>query len=344
MVQESAAIPLLDELDRAIVHALQIYPRAPWSLVGDVLEVDPVTVSRRWRRMEQSGLAWVTAYPRLTNADHAITAVIEIDTEPGASGEVATTLARRPNAVNVKETAGGRDLIVSVQAPTVRSLTRFLSDHLGTTEGVAGTRTHLATGVPAEGSNWRLRSLDSHQHERLQAAARAALARGRPGPWDDLDAQLVTLLSTDGRMPLGRLAHAANTSVTTTRRRLQQLIGTRLQLRCDLARPVSGWPMAAVYFASVPAEKLTETSRALATVPEVRSCAITAGPHNLMVDVWLRELSDVHTLEAYLSSRLPPLVVDDRAVVLRTVKHMGRLLDEQGRCCGVVPMDLWSRS
>ena len=104
---------------------------------------------------------------------------------------------------------------------------------------------------------------------------------------------------------------------------------------------MSGWPLSAVYFASAPADKLREISQALAGVAEVRSCAITAGPHNLVIDAWLRSLPDVHSLEAHLCARLPPLRVADRAVVLRTVKHMGRLLDEDGRYRGVVPLD-WS--
>jgi len=76
----------------------------------------------------------------------------------------------------------------------------------------------------------------------------------------------------------------------------------------------------------------------LSGVREVRSCAITTGPHNLVIDVWLRDLHDVHAFEAHLSRRLPRLTISDRSVVLRTVKHMGRLLDRDGRCMGVVPL------
>ncbi|MFF2513469.1 Lrp/AsnC family transcriptional regulator [Streptomyces sp. NPDC058086] len=85
-------------------------------------------------------------------------------------------------------------------------------------------------------------------------------------------------------------------------------------------------------------DDVEETSRVLAGVREVRSCAITAGPHNLVIDVRLRDLRDVHAFEAHLSRRLPRLTVADRSVVLRTVKHMGHLLDRDGRCTGVVPL------
>ena len=79
----------------------------------------------------------------------------------------------------------------------------------------------------------------------------------------------------------------------------------------------------------------------LSSALEVRSCAVTAGPHNLVIDVGLRALDDVHAFEAHLSRRLPKLSIQDRSVVLRTVKHMGRLLDPaDGHCTAVVPIRL----
>jgi DNA-binding Lrp family transcriptional regulator len=123
------------------VHALQIHPRAPWALVGEVLAIDPVTAARRWQRMERDRLAWVTAYPRLADARNAVTAVVEIDTRAGAAPQVAETVAAHPRALNVKETAGGRDLVVSAQAPTLDELARFVSLRLATVPGVTATRT-----------------------------------------------------------------------------------------------------------------------------------------------------------------------------------------------------------
>jgi DNA-binding Lrp family transcriptional regulator len=342
MTQDQVTPSQLDEVDRSILHALQIHPRAAWSLVGEVLAVDPVTAARRWQRMERDGLAWIAAYPRIVEPGTVVTAVVEVDTEPGATPDVADAFARMPRAANVKETAGGRDLVVSVQAPTLAELARFVTGQMSRVPGVAATRTHLVTTMPTEGSSWRLRSLDADQRARLEGAVRSTVPPVAVTAWDRVDATMLTLLSTDGRMSVRRLAESLGTSVTTAGRRLRQLIGTRISLRCDVARPLSGWPLAAVYFASAPADRLREISDALARLPEIRSCAITAGPHNLVVDAWLRRLHDVHDLEAHLCARLPPLRVDDRAVVLRTVKHMGRLLDGDGSCCGVVPMDIWS--
>jgi DNA-binding Lrp family transcriptional regulator len=339
--QEFAAAEL-DELDRGVVHALQIHPRAPWTLVGDVLGVNPVTVARRWQRLEEAGLAWVTAYPRLSDSRIVVTGIVEVDTEPGVAEDVARALAAEHAVANVKITAGGRDVVTAVQTRDLDELAHLTSRLFQQTPGVRATRTHVSTGVPTEGSRWRLRSLDAAQCARIEASHASDIppdtGTGNSAPWDSLDAQILELLSSDGRMSIRALATATGVGLTTVRRRLQSLLASRVSLRCDLARPLSGWPLSAVYFASVPAQYLEETSRVLSGVREVRSCAITAGPHNLVIDVWLRALADVHTFEAHLSRRLPRLVIDDRSVVLRTVKHMGRLLDRDGRCVGVVPL------
>ncbi|MGW3415021.1 Lrp/AsnC family transcriptional regulator [Streptomyces sp. NPDC000888] len=338
MEMQDSATPELDELDRSVVHTLQIHPRAPWTLVGDVLGVNPVTVARRWQRLQDAGLAWVTAYPRLSNARVVVTGVVEVDTEPGASADVARALSAEPAVANIKLTAGGRDLVAAVQTRDLTELARLTTLMFQRIPGVRATRTHVSTGVPVEGSHWRLRSLDALQSARIEAALPPP---GRPVPesgWDALDAWLLELLCVDGRTSVNGLSAATGASLTTVRRRLQSLLATRLSLRCDLARPLSGWPLSAVYFASVPAQRLEEAGRVLSDVREVRSCAITAGPHNLVIDVWLRALGDVHAFEAHLSRQLPSLTIDDRSVVLSTVKHMGRLLDENGHCVGVVPL------
>ncbi|MFD3916100.1 Lrp/AsnC family transcriptional regulator [Streptomyces sp. NPDC058603] len=351
---EPTGLRPLDELDRSIVQALQIHPRAPWTLVGEVLGVNPVTAARRWQRLERAGLAWVTAYGRLSDPRIVVTGVIEIDTEPGHGEEVADALGTHPEVVNVKLTAGGRDLVATVQAGGLEELARFTNDLFRATPGVRATRTHVATAVPTEGSRWRLRSLDATQRSRLERElprrvpadnarhggsphGRGAHSGGAHG-LDELDTRLAELLGTDGRMSVPDLAKATGAGFTTVRRRLQTLLASWLWLRCDLARPLSGWPLSAVYFASVPAPHLDETVHLLSTVPEVRSCSITAGPHNVVLDVWLRTLADVHTFEAHLAQRLPRLTVNDRSVVLRTTKHMGRLLDRDGACVGVVPL------
>ena len=53
----------LGELDLAIVHALQIDARAPWTRVAAAVGADSSTVVRHWQRLREGSRAWLTAWP-----------------------------------------------------------------------------------------------------------------------------------------------------------------------------------------------------------------------------------------------------------------------------------------
>lgn len=180
--------PPLSELDLALVNALQINPRAPWSELAKPLGVDAATVARRWERLRAAGHAWVTAYPR---DEAGMASIIEVDCAPGQDTAVAAALSADPQAVTVEHTSGGRDLLVTVLATDFAALSRYVVDRLGDVPGVTSTRAHPATRVYTEGSRWRLRSLSRPQRDALAApgAPRAPLSPAPPScvnwcvPW-----------------------------------------------------------------------------------------------------------------------------------------------------------------
>ncbi|OMI35911.1 Lrp/AsnC family transcriptional regulator [Streptomyces sparsogenes] len=338
---EPQAPVVLDELDLMIVNALQLRPRAPWRLVGQALGIDAVTAARRWKRLSDSGAAWVDGY--LSPADEGrVLAQVEVVTEAARTAEVARHLVYDPQAMSVKQTSGARDLLVIAWAHSLDGIFGYVGERIARLPGVRSTRTHVITAAPFEGSQWRLRCLDAGQRAVLGAAAPAA--RNVPDePLRPGDRELAVVLGEDGRMPLNQLAERIGTSVATARRRLDRLIsGRHVVLRCNLARPLTGFPVSAVYFASVPAGHLDAAAASLRTLPELRLCTVTAGPHNLILDVWLRGIHDVHRLEAHLEQQLVRVGfrVEDRAVVLRTEKNVGRVLDGRGHSVATVPMAL----
>jgi DNA-binding Lrp family transcriptional regulator len=336
--QDKVTAFALDETDLAIVHALQIQPRAPWTLVGEVLDIDPVTAARRWNRLRDAGAAWVDAY--LSAAHHdASRAQVEIMVDGARVADVAQELAGDRGILSLKLTSGARDLLAIVVAPDLEAMAEYLTERVSLIPGVRATRPHVVTAAPFEGSRWRLRSLSPDQQARMRPEPGPVPS---PEPLRDFDRRVARALSDDGRIPLADLANVVGSSVATTRRSLRRLVDSgRLSLHCTLARPLTGWPVSAVYFASVPAEHLDAAAAALRTLPELRLCTITAGPYNLILDVWLRALHDVHVLEAHLSRELGGLHlrIMDRAVVLRTYKHIGHILDRRGHSIRTVPTD-----
>jgi hypothetical protein len=127
------------------------------------------------------------------------------------------------------------------------------------------------------------------------------------------------------------------------KRRVERL--TRLglmRLRCDFARPLGGWPVAATFWAKVPPAQLPDVGHALVRLPETRNCAAVTGPHNLVVQANLHAVSDVLGFETRLAAAHPGLDIIEREITLRHDKLLGHLLDPHGRSIGVVAPDIWA--
>ncbi len=326
----------LDEVDLRLVNALQFAPRASWTTVGAALGIDPVTAARRWTRLADSGSAWVTAHP----AGPQTAALIEVECVAGAARTTADALSRRPHVLTVEHTSGGHGLLLTVSVVDVAALSRLLLD-IEELPGIRSTRTHPVIRPYALGGDWQVRALDGEQRGRLTPPAR----RGRAPlhPLDDTDRRLLACLFDDGRAPLTDIAVRLGCSVTTVRRRLTALLGRNALLRCDIAQPLSGWPISVSVWARVPVDDCTDVGRRLVALPETRACLALAGaPANFYHSVWVRSLDDVHRVERTLRHLVPSLDIQGRTITLHTVKRMGRILDDHGRSVEAVPMDIWA--
>jgi len=69
--------------------------------------------------------------------------------------------------------------------------------------------------------------------------------------------------------------------------------------------------------------------------------ATVAGSPSLVVAVWLRRVDQIHEIERLLVEEIHEAAVTGRLIVLRTIKRMGRILDEHGHAVDAVPMDHW---
>ncbi|MFE2993163.1 Lrp/AsnC family transcriptional regulator [Streptomyces sp. NPDC059262] len=110
---------LVDETDLALVHALQTAPRAPWAAVGRALGIDPSTATRRWARLAEAGLAWVTCYPADQLLEDMGSAHIEVACVPGATDAAGRTLAGAPHVVGVEHVSGDHALLLTMLVPTL---------------------------------------------------------------------------------------------------------------------------------------------------------------------------------------------------------------------------------
>lgn len=329
----------ISEQDLAVIDALQVAPRAPWSRIGQALDIDATTAARRWERLRADGSAWLTAY---VSARVATVGFVEVRCRPKFIDQVSAAAAALPWVFSVDETAGDFDLMLSVGAADLSTLGRWVRDGIGGLRGIRSTRMRLGITLYGEGSDWRVRAIEPAQRAELsepRVSSRTAYGTHGLNQLSLEDQALVTALHGDARMGYTALGAAAGISEHTARRRLHRMLRDGdVLLRCDFAYPQAGLPTMVIYRVSVPQAQLVTTATELARMEQVRMCASVSGQHNLQVQVLLHGLGGVDPFEAVLAERFPDLAVKDRAVVLHTPKRMGWLLDQQGRAVGRVPL------
>lgn len=330
----------------ALIDALQIAPRAPWATVGSLLGISPVTAAKRWTALADSGAAWVTAAPGMAHHNAQCLAYVEITCRPEHRLSVANAIAEHSNALTVELTMGSADILVTVAAADLSTLSHYLLFHLDRVEHVLSTRTRLATRLYGEGSMWRVRVLEPDVAKRLEQVRRTQ-ATTEPDEMvrpelTEVAKAIMLCLATDGRMSLVELAERADVSVSTVRRQLGRLVRSGVAiLRTDVNAMAVGWPVQIYLWAEVPTDRLSESAHVLSGFRSARLTATVAAGANLALCSWLRTVEDVHHLELTIAQRLPHVRVLDRLVVLRQVKRMGRLLDGAGNAVGSVPINLW---
>lgn len=328
-----------DESDLRLVHALQIVPRAPWAQLAPPLGLSAATVGRRWAAIVDRGDAWISGY--ITAGRMSSGAIVEVDCVPDAVSDAAADMARLPTCLSIEVTSGGRDLLVTLVTRSIPDLSNKL-EILGRTTGVRRVRGNLITSIFASGASWRLDALAPGQEEAIRRLA-APTPSGRVRQLDQLDEMLSIALSRDGRASAAELAQSLSVSINTVRRRVSGLLDSRvLEIRCDVTRAVSGHELAVTLWLVVPPQDLVGYARRVSRMREIRLVVSVAGPYNLLIAAWLRHATDLPDFESRLTHDADGVRISDRSVVLRTVKHVGRLLDDSGRVCAAVPVDVWN--
>lgn len=332
----------LDELDLALVNALQLAPRAAWSDLAPVLGAAPATLARRWRRLVATGAAWMTGYvgvPPGARTPVGTAVLVEITVAPGRIPQVVAELSRQPNIINIEHLTGGRDLFTCVYAPDAGQLAHYLQVRLPAVPGITGIRVQMPLRLHKDSGAWRLRALDRDQRRRLAELDR--LPAIAPFTLDADDLAIIRELGPDGRLSTAELSRRLGLSGVTVARRLSRLMASgQARFRCEVARSLTGWPHTATWWLRVPPAELDATATELSGAGDVRMCSSVTGSANLILVMYLRSPADASLLEADWARRFPGMVVQDSAITLQVVKCLGWLVDQDGFSTDFVPLGI----
>ncbi|MER6626063.1 Lrp/AsnC family transcriptional regulator, partial [Streptomyces sp. NPDC000931] len=306
-----------------------------------VLDADPTTLARRWRRLEEEGLARIAAFPRRRVMARRHLSYVELSCRNGSVERVAAALAEDRDTLSIQFVAGSHQLMLTVVPGA--GLADYLLNWVGGIPDVVSYRVHVVTEVPREAYLWQVRALSPAQRRRLRALAPTLRDPVGDERVTELDQEIVDLLCRDARLGYQAIADRLDVAPTTAARRINRLLRDGLLgLRCDISRAHMGWPSAATLWGTVDPSVLDAVPDLGERIPEVRLCTTIAGPENTLFILWLRDAPDLTRVERRLLEELPGLRIADRRMTLRTFKFMGGVTDADQRFVRSVPVQLRS--
>ncbi|MDP9868901.1 MULTISPECIES: Lrp/AsnC family transcriptional regulator [Streptosporangium] len=316
-----------DDLDRKLIHALQLDGRAPFSRIADVFGVSDQTIARRYRRLRSQGVLRIVGVPPANYVAHGRW-LLRLRCAPGAAQSVAATLARRPDTAWVQIVSGGTELLCIARTRSQVESEQLLLAGLPRGNRVVAIAAHSVLHT-YYGSPGRIRSLEALSPEEVQRLSpEPAPEIDDIQPLDPGDQQLLDILARDGRAGHAELAAATGWSQSTVGRRLDHLRGIGvLHYYAEFDLSYVGFHTAARLWATVAPAELVATGQALAGHPEVVFAAATTGPTNLAVQVVCRNSRELYR---YLTERVAALKSIghvETAPIVQNVKRVGAVLD-----------------
>ncbi len=132
----------------ALIHLLQKNPLLPHKEMAQLLDISEEEVSKKIDSLEKNGT--IIGYTAVINRDKwdpdTVTAVIEVKITPEREGgfdRIARRISRFDEVLSCYLFSGGYDLLVVVEARSLREIARFVAEKLSTVDGVQSTATRF---------------------------------------------------------------------------------------------------------------------------------------------------------------------------------------------------------
>lgn len=317
----------LGPLERQLVRALQLEPRASYSRLADVLGTSEQTAARRYRALRQAGLVRVVGAvdPRALGQNDWL---VRLRCRPNGAAAVADALARREDVSWLTINSGGSEMLFALRSRTAAERDDLLVARLPRSAPVLDTAAFMIMRrfVGSEPTDWRglEGSLTPTQTARLTATP--AVVTGEPVTLEPGDDALLDLLLVDGRASYAELARATGMTIGKVTRRVDALTASGVvYFDIDVAVAAIGPLVGAYLWLRAPLHRWDAVGRELGRHEEVQFAAAITGQDNLVAHA---SAPDLDQLYRYLTTRLAAVDgISQYAIspVVRRVKQAGTI-------------------
>lgn len=148
---------ILDDLDKAIIKALQLDGRRPYAQIGRELKVPEATVRQRAERLISRGVVQVVGVTDPLAMGFQQPAFIGLNVDAAQLEAIADRLAALDEVTYVVVMAGRYDLICEVVCEDNDHLLRVLTERVATIDGIRSTETMVELRFVKESYRWGTR-------------------------------------------------------------------------------------------------------------------------------------------------------------------------------------------
>lgn len=146
----------LDDIDKAIIRALQLDGRTPYSKLGPAVGLSQAAVRQRVQRLIDRGVMQVVAVTDPATLGFEVQAMVAVCVT-GDVRKAAAALQDLPEVEYVVITAGRFDLLVEVVCVDAHHLLDVVNDHIRTVEGVTSTEVFTYLSLVKQTYSWGVR-------------------------------------------------------------------------------------------------------------------------------------------------------------------------------------------
>jgi DNA-binding Lrp family transcriptional regulator len=288
--QERASGLEIDMVDRQILRLLRNDARRPNAEIARLAGVSVPTVRKRLDRLRQSGVLRVIGLLDPVATGFPVDVFLALRLRHGRAAEVGRRLAAINNVAFVGHTTGRFNMLVEAFFADTVSLLDFCTQAITAEQGVLSAETYHILTVDKFNYMWDLPDnldrpppLDPGSYN-VNGVKRALT----PVDLDEVDRQIIRLLTDDGRRPNAEVARAVGVSEPTVRKRIDRLkqIGV-LRIIGLLDPAATGFPVYAMILVEVTNSLIRQVGARLAGMERVANVSYITGPAQIWCEAML---------------------------------------------------------
>jgi DNA-binding Lrp family transcriptional regulator len=223
--------PLLDELDRRLIAALHLAPRATWDDIGGILAVDASTLKRRYDRLDEARMVRVIGQADWGMHSSAMPVHVLLDIAGETPLAVLDRLRQLPHIQLMAQISGDYPVYTVVHAPSEADTSTAI-DRMFSIPGVRRVNAMPALSTLRRGHTWQPPFLTVTERAdllRLSGSRPEGTATAIPPakPLSDAERTVVAQLMQDGRASSASIARACGLATSTAHRIVRKVLDER---------------------------------------------------------------------------------------------------------------------